>query len=163
MSRDFLSLATQIEVGMVRQVQVGRPVCCSIVANGQLVVIVPTVFHRDVCVARITAFFIGGKPREAHAVVQNFPVPQHAVEAGEAAMVGVLPVVFFQFVGLPVDAEACASDAVGKTAHDGSHVELVRQQVGRADEHIRHLSVFVRHDGRKPTGTPVGQFNHGSD
>jgi len=147
---------------MVRQVQVGRPVCCSIVANGQLVAVVPTVFHRDVCVARITAFSIGGKPREAHAVVQNFPVPQHAVETGEAAMVGVLLVIFFQFVGLPVDAEACASDAVGKTPHDGSHVEPVRQQVGRANEHIRHLSVFVRHDGRKPTGTPVGQFNHGS-
>ena len=101
MFRDFLSFATQIEVGVVRQVQVGRPVCCSIVADGQLVVIVPTVFHRDVHVARVAALSIGGKPREAYAVVQNFPIPQPAVETGEAAMVGVLPVVFFQFVGLP--------------------------------------------------------------
>ena len=53
MFRDFLSFAAQIEVGMVRQVQVGCPVCCSIVADGQLVAVVPTVFHRDVCVARL--------------------------------------------------------------------------------------------------------------
>ena len=129
------ALAREVEVGVVGQVHHGRLVGGGRVVHLQPVAIVERVDDGHRQPAGEPALAVRAHARELHADARarphRFTRPHVLVEALEAAVQRVRPVVGVERVGDAVEREPRAADAVAVAADDRAEVR-VRRRVGRA-------------------------------
>ena len=160
------SLAGEVEVAVVRQVDRRSLVGRRPVIDDQLVACRERIRHGDVQRPRISFFAVCAHVGERHAdiaaAIDRLAFPHHFVEASAAAVQMILPVVRGELVGRAVEAEPRVADAVRITACHRTEKARSRQivfEVVEAEDDVveaaaaigrlqRHDHGAVRHDAR---------------
>lgn len=115
---------SQIEVGMIGEINDGGSVSLCLIVNSKLVVVVQCVGHACRQIARKAFFAIGASISEADADlvrfwIQSLSLPIHFCEAFPAAMNMIAARILCYLVVLSIDGECTSLNAVGEPADDG--------------------------------------------
>ncbi len=153
----------EVEVTVLRQIDVRRLIGGRGVVDNQLVVVGEAVDHSHLQVAGIAFFAVGADPREAERILaQDLRLPQVLVEPSRAAVKVVGAVVRRQGVRLLVDREAPLRDAIAVSADDRPEERMAFQvPVDRveAEHDVADGAVSVRHLQRRDDAA-IGDRRH---
>ena len=141
-----VALASQIEIGVISQIDDGVFVCRCRILDSQ------TPFHQCVTnhrrqVTWISCLAVFTQITQLHSVRDRLRFPDHVVEAVRAAVQSVFAVVQRQRVFLAIQGKAAVRDAIPITANDGPE-----ERRGRAVK-VGHIAVEVieaKHHVRRP-------------
>jgi len=150
------SVAAEVEVAVLRQIDRRRLVAGRRIVDDQLVLVSQGVGHAHAEVAGIALFAVGARAGEGDAVgvLERFGRPHHLVEADVAAVQVVRPVVGRELVGLAVERELPLGDPVAVAADDRAEegrrrIADVAVQRVEAEHDVADLSAAI---GRLQTG-----------
>jgi hypothetical protein len=154
-----LSLPRQVPVGVVRQVDQGRPIGGRAVLYSEPARFIEAVCGRHLQRARIILVAVRADISQRDAGERMLgrvdDVPMDLVEAGAAAVKRVRAIIDRQLVGLPVQLEASVGDTVGDPANGRTEIfgagEIAFQR-RIAERHVRHPAIAVGHDHRLDRG-----------
>ena len=126
-----ITLAGEVEVGMVGQVQYGRFVRYRMVHDYDLIVVGKMVGHCRIQFSWETFFTVGSRIFQFHRLaVDPVQVPDNGIEAFQSAMQAVRPVVDSQFViHNTVQCEFSACDTVSISSADSPEIGFFGNQV----------------------------------
>ena len=140
------SLAIEVEIGVVGQVDDCRGVTLGREGETELVLLAPFISCNGLQIARIAHFTILCDIEEFHGPVVHTAFPNLVLEALGTSVQVVRPVVHRQFVFLSVKDEASLCYAVGKASRDlacARSVGEVVQRIAVAEYHVVQFPVTV--------------------
>ena len=153
------SLAGKVPVAVVGEVNDRRPVCRCLVVDHQRVRIVEAVGRIDgeragIAFVAIAADIAQGDTRRC-SLTGSDDLPNNLVEALGPAMERIGAVVHRHRIGLALQREPAARDAVGETSDGGAEIlRLVEvlTDIGIAEQHVSHAPGTIRHHQRLQAG-----------
>ena len=164
----MLRCAVQVVVDVARGIHDCRGVGRGLVVDNQSVVRRQRVGDRDVEVARIALFAVGGAVGHGDGGISFgrrglAGVPDAAFESSGTAVQVVLAVVDRQLVLLAVEREASFADAVAEASHDGSAVFVGRAEIGVdavvSPYHVAEAAVGGRNPERDDACAVIGELH----
>ena len=139
-----VTLALEVEEGVVREVHHGRLVGRGLVVDAELVFGRERVGHLDLQVARETFLSVGVEVLHHQTVFRGRNhVPDHAVQAFEPAVERLAVIVDRQAVLRAVEREAALGDAVGVGSHDRAEEAFAVIVDVAVDRLVAEHDVFV--------------------